>query len=101
MYDKQVMLRFSLKEAVYKSIEPKLKRHVAYKEIEVYPQEDGTARIVSKLLDSSTTFTSIAQWSTFSPGHVKDTSVAVDPEVKKDTHYWISCVHSYAFSSEK
>ena len=39
------MLRFSLKESVFKAIHPLVKRHVSFKEVEVYPQADGYATI--------------------------------------------------------
>ena len=38
----EVLLSFSLKEAVYKAIDPFLQRHVTFKEVEVFPENDGT-----------------------------------------------------------
>lgn len=98
----QVMLRFSLKEAVYKSIEPVLRRHVSYKEIEVQPHVDGTATVVSKLEDSTTTFSSVAQWFEFTPpstSPVRSASTSGDDVVKEKGKYWVSCVHSFDFYS--
>ena len=46
-----VLLRFSLKEALYKALHPHLHRHVAFEEAEVLPLLDGTARITLSLVD--------------------------------------------------
>jgi enterobactin synthetase component D len=40
-----VMLRFSLKEAIYKAIDPVLRRHVGFGEVMVTPRDDGTAEV--------------------------------------------------------
>jgi enterobactin synthetase component D len=40
-----VMLRFSLKEAIYKAIDPVLRRHVGFGEVRVTPRDDGTAEV--------------------------------------------------------
>jgi 4'-phosphopantetheinyl transferase EntD len=40
-----VMLRFSLKEAIYKAIDPVLRRHVGFAEVRVTPKSDGTAEV--------------------------------------------------------
>lgn len=44
-----VALRFSLKEAVYKAIDPYLRRYVGFREVAVWPADDGTARVDSAL----------------------------------------------------
>lgn len=44
--NEDTLLRFSLKESIYKSIHPYLNRHVPFKEVEVYPNPDGTCKIV-------------------------------------------------------
>lgn len=41
--EEEVMLRFSLKEAIYKAAHPLLCQYVAFKEAEVTPHPDGTA----------------------------------------------------------
>jgi 4'-phosphopantetheinyl transferase EntD len=46
-----VMLRFSLKEALYKALHPHLYRYVAFEEAEVFPLLDGTAEITLSLVD--------------------------------------------------
>ena len=40
-----LMLRFSLKEAVYKAIDPHLRRYVGLQEVAVWPDVAGTARV--------------------------------------------------------
>eukprot|EP00934_Nitzschia_sp_Nitz4_P004685 Nitzschia sp. Nitz4//scaffold58_size112336//99354//100497//NITZ4_004050-RA/size112336-augustus-gene-0.25-mRNA-1//-1//CDS//3329555040//4675//frame0 len=41
--DEEVLLRFSLKEAVYKAIHPVVNRYVGFQQVEVQPFNDGTA----------------------------------------------------------
>ncbi|HUQ07826.1 MAG TPA: 4'-phosphopantetheinyl transferase superfamily protein, partial [Kofleriaceae bacterium] len=43
--DRAVLLAFALKEAVYKAIDPHLRRYVGFQEVQVWPSADGTARI--------------------------------------------------------
>jgi enterobactin synthetase component D len=43
--DRAVILAFALKEAVYKAIDPHLRRYVGFQEVEVWPSADGTARV--------------------------------------------------------
>eukprot|EP00586_Coscinodiscus_wailesii_P009835 CAMPEP_0172512714 /NCGR_PEP_ID=MMETSP1066-20121228/246648_1 /TAXON_ID=671091 /ORGANISM="Coscinodiscus wailesii, Strain CCMP2513" /LENGTH=377 /DNA_ID=CAMNT_0013292641 /DNA_START=414 /DNA_END=1547 /DNA_ORIENTATION=+ len=47
--DEEVLLRFSLKESVYKAMHPLLAQYVGFQEAEVYPQEDGTAEVYLNL----------------------------------------------------
>lgn len=47
--DETARLRFSMKEAVYKSIYPILQRYVGFKEVEVYPKSNGTAQVNFRL----------------------------------------------------
>ena len=42
-FDEEVLLRFSLKEAIYKAAHPLLRQHVGFQEAEVTPYPDGTA----------------------------------------------------------
>jgi 4'-phosphopantetheinyl transferase EntD len=43
--DRAVLLAFALKEAVYKAIDPHLRRYVGFQEVLVWPSLDGSARI--------------------------------------------------------
>jgi len=45
------VLRFSVKEAVYKAIHPALHRYIGFGEVEVWPQGDGTDRVVPRSPD--------------------------------------------------
>jgi enterobactin synthetase component D len=44
--DEEVLLRFSLKEALYKAVHPLLCQYISFQEAEVYPKRDGTADLV-------------------------------------------------------
>ena len=44
-----LLLRFSTKEALYKSLAPKLKRYIGFNEAEVFPQTNGNTQIMLKL----------------------------------------------------
>lgn len=50
--DEEVLLRFSLKEAIYKAAHPLLRQYVGFQEAEVRPYSDGTASC-TWLLDSN------------------------------------------------
>lgn len=40
-----VTLRFSIKEAIYKAVDPFVRRYVGFREVAVWPSADGTARV--------------------------------------------------------
>ncbi|HEY8040408.1 MAG TPA: 4'-phosphopantetheinyl transferase superfamily protein [Polyangiaceae bacterium] len=42
-HDREVLLRFSAKEAIYKALDPFVRRYVAFREVSVTPREDGSA----------------------------------------------------------
>jgi phosphopantetheine--protein transferase-like protein len=41
---REVLLRFSAKEAVYKALDPYVRRYVSFQEVAVYPEAGGTGR---------------------------------------------------------
>ena len=41
----EVILRFSIKEAIYKAIDPFVQRYVGFREVEVYPRADGQVTV--------------------------------------------------------
>lgn len=41
----EILVRFSLKEALYKALDPWVKRYVGYTEVEVRPRPDGSADV--------------------------------------------------------
>jgi 4'-phosphopantetheinyl transferase EntD len=46
---REVLLRFSAKEAIYKALDPYVRRYVAFHEVSVTPHEDGTASVRQRL----------------------------------------------------
>jgi len=74
--EEEVLLRFSFKESVYKALHPFLKRSISFLEVEVFPNEDGTADIVF-LLNSKELFKYEAVWLKFNNTH------------------WITCVYLF------
>jgi len=47
--NEEVLLRFSLKEALYKAMHPLICQYVGFQEVEAHPKADGTADIVLDL----------------------------------------------------
>lgn len=47
--DEEVLLRFSLKESVYKAMHPLICQFVSFQEAEIKPNEDGTAKVILNL----------------------------------------------------
>jgi 4'-phosphopantetheinyl transferase EntD len=43
--DRAVILAFAIKEAVYKAIDPHLRRYVGFQEVAVWPDADGAVRV--------------------------------------------------------
>lgn len=43
--DRAVILAFALKEAIYKAIDPHLRRYVGFQEVAVWPEAPGVARV--------------------------------------------------------
>lgn len=71
--EEDVMLRFSFKEAVFKAINPILRRHVEFKEVDVFPVRDGSATLHFNLRTGEM-FRYSAEWRRF----------------QRD--YWLTCV---------
>jgi 4'-phosphopantetheinyl transferase EntD len=46
---REVLLRFSAKEAIYKALDPFVRRYVDFREVSVSPGPDGTARVRHRL----------------------------------------------------
>jgi 4'-phosphopantetheinyl transferase EntD len=58
----EVLLRFSAKEAVYKALDPFVRRYVGFREIELRPAADGTARVTSLLPPAEGPFSFDVRW---------------------------------------
>jgi enterobactin synthetase component D len=57
-----VILHFSLKEALYKAIDPLVVRHVAFHEASMTPLPDGSASIALALSENDGSFAATAFW---------------------------------------
>ena len=57
-----VLLRFSLKEALYKALDPFVQRYVGFHEVEVEPTPDGAAAVRLGLARGEGPFAVTAQW---------------------------------------
>jgi 4'-phosphopantetheinyl transferase EntD len=62
---REVLLRFSAKEAVYKAIDPYLRRYVGFLEVEVSPRPDGSAEVRQHLRDGEGPFHLEVTWRRF------------------------------------
>ncbi len=59
---REVLLRFSAKEAIYKAIDPFVRRHVGFKEVAVRPLPGGTADVRLHLPVSEGVFGAEVRW---------------------------------------
>jgi 4'-phosphopantetheinyl transferase EntD len=60
-----VLLRFSAKEAVYKALDPYVRRYVGFLELEVSPAEDGSAVVRPRLREGEGPFSIEVRWRRF------------------------------------
>lgn len=51
----ELSLRFSAKEAIYKALDPYVRRYVAHDEVEVHPRPDGSAEVWSEVFPAGQT----------------------------------------------
>eukprot|EP01038_Epipyxis_sp_PR26KG_P010481 gene10481-14084_t len=59
--DQLVLLSFSFKEAVFKALNPYLKRFIGFQEVEIFPRVDGSASILFRL-NSPEKFEGKGEW---------------------------------------
>jgi 4'-phosphopantetheinyl transferase EntD len=59
---REVLLRFSLKEAVYKALDPFVRRYVGFKEVAVTVSADGSAEVQPHLEAGEGPFVFTARW---------------------------------------
>jgi 4'-phosphopantetheinyl transferase EntD len=57
----EVLLRFSAKEAIYKALDPFVRRYVGFHEVSVSPRADGTAEVRPRLAEK-TSFAIDVRW---------------------------------------
>jgi enterobactin synthetase component D len=62
---REVLLRFSAKEAIYKAIDPFVRRYVAFEEVSVSTHEDGTAAVTPRLKGREGPFAIEVRWLRF------------------------------------
>ena len=79
--EEEVLLRFSFKEAIYKAIHPFLSRSIDFSEVEVDPQEDGTATL-NFIMKGGESFDYIASWQRYRE------------------KYWLTCVYAKDLSGK-
>ncbi len=75
---REVVLHFSIKEALYKAINPLIGRYVSFQEATVLPRSDGSVSVTLTLAKREGPFTAEARWSEID-GHLL-TTAAVRPE---------------------
>src|ERR1019366_6126435 len=59
---REVLLRFSAKEAIYKALDPFVRRYVEFKEMSVSPRPGGTALVTPYLRDGEGPFVIEVRW---------------------------------------
>lgn len=62
---REVLLRFSAKEAVYKALDPFVKRYVGFQEVAVSPRPDGGAAVEPRLCAGEGPFDIDVRWHRF------------------------------------
>ncbi|MDP9033593.1 MAG: 4'-phosphopantetheinyl transferase superfamily protein [Myxococcota bacterium] len=73
---REILLRFSAKESLYKAIDPFVRRYVAFREVELTPLPDGSAHVRLLLQEAEGPFHVMARWQRFEGMFV--TSARVD-----------------------
>lgn len=59
---REVLLRFSAKEAIYKALDPFVQRYVAFREVAVTPRPDGSAVVTQRLPAAEGPFAMDVRW---------------------------------------
>lgn len=59
---REVLLRFSAKEAIYKALDPFVQRYVAFREVALTPRTDGTALVTPSLPAAEGAFVMDVRW---------------------------------------
>jgi phosphopantetheine--protein transferase-like protein len=75
-YREAVRLRFALKEAVYKTIDPHVQRYVRFQEVEVIPESDGQTEVRLALPEFEGRRIVVRAWWTRLHGHLIATAEA-------------------------
>lgn len=75
-YREAVRLRFALKEAVYKAIDPHVHRYVRFQEVEVFPDESGEVEVRLTLPEFQGRVITVRAWWTHLADHLVATAIA-------------------------
>jgi len=70
---REVVLCFSIKEALYKAINPLVGRYVSFQEATVLPHADGSVAVTLALAENEGPFLAEARWSEIA-GHLLTTA---------------------------
>jgi 4'-phosphopantetheinyl transferase EntD len=62
---REILVRFSAKEAIYKALDPFVRRYVGFEEVAVTPLAGGSARVVAELRHGEGPFAIAATWRAF------------------------------------
>jgi 4'-phosphopantetheinyl transferase EntD len=62
---REVLLRFSAKEAIYKALDPYVRRYVGFQEVAVSPDANGRAHVVAGLTGGEGPFSFDVRWARF------------------------------------
>jgi enterobactin synthetase component D len=76
---REVLVRFSAKEAIYKALDPFVRRFVGFDEVQVSPLAGGSARVVSALRSGEGPFAIDVSWRRFDGLVLTTARVAVSP----------------------
>jgi 4'-phosphopantetheinyl transferase EntD len=82
---REVLLRFSSKEAIYKALDPFVRRFVGFDEVSVVTEPDGRARVTSRLRGGEGPFAVEVRWRRFdgivlTTARVSRAAHSVDPD---------------------
>jgi enterobactin synthetase component D len=72
---RQVVLHFSVKEAIYKALSPLVGRYISFQEARIVPHADGAVDVSLALVKQEGPFTVEARWSEIA-GHLLTTAAA-------------------------
>jgi enterobactin synthetase component D len=64
---REVLLRLSAKEAIYKALDPFVRRHVSFQEAEIHLQDDGTTHASLFLTSNEGPYTVDVRWLAIAP----------------------------------
>jgi 4'-phosphopantetheinyl transferase EntD len=76
----RIVVQLSLKESIYKALDPFLRRYIGFKEVEVWPSDDQTARVELALPERDRTFDLDARWTIEQQRVISSVSAMVRPD---------------------